>query len=450
MKTYCKNLVLADKELIYKRIEEYMHDKYRKSSSVRFFANYAGESRAFIRENFRPGKELWEKILMKIASEMEESIRTRTVREHLLRTRYGEPLIRYRKINDKGSGKERVLGLETIPFRLYEALAQKESEPLFNAKVGAYQCASIKKRGQNYGKKAVKKWMSGDVEGTKFNAKADIKKCYPSMKHEKVLGFLRRDLRKSPDLLYLYETFLGLYEEWPSPEAIAPDAGILIGSPVSKDLCNYFLSYAYHYASEQLVKTTCRRGQEKTKRLIKHIIFYADDIVMYSGNKRDLRNAVESMVLFMKEKLELTIKPNWIISRTMYEDAAGRRFGKMLDYMGFRFHGGGVHTKRYARTTKKLKDVWVTVRKNIFLTARRKMAKVSKKLKRHEVVSAKFAMSVASSFGWFKNTNMYRYRDSKKVDLLMKVVRKIISDDSRGKKYDEAKYYKMWRRYYYA
>ena len=86
--------------------------------------------------------------------------------------------------------------------------------------------------------KAVRKWISNEVEGTKYFAKADVKKCYPSMQHSRLLHFLHRDLRKSEELLYMYETFFELYEEYPSPEAIAPNDGILIGSPVSKDQCN--------------------------------------------------------------------------------------------------------------------------------------------------------------------------------------------------------------------
>lgn len=82
----------------------------------------------------------------------------------------------------------------------------------------------------------------------------------------------------------MFMTFIELYEEFPNPESKDTMRGILIGSPVSKDLCNYFLSYAYHYASEKLVKISTRRGKTREKRLISHVIFYADDIVLFSGN----------------------------------------------------------------------------------------------------------------------------------------------------------------------
>ena len=101
----------------------------------------------------------------------------------------------------------------------------------------------------------------------------DIRRCYPSISHEKLRGYLKRDLHKSHELLYMFMTFIELYEEFPNPESKDTMRGILIGSPVSKDLCNYFLSYAYHYASEKLVKISTRRGKAREKRLISHVIF---------------------------------------------------------------------------------------------------------------------------------------------------------------------------------
>lgn len=62
--------------------------------------------------------------------------------------------------------------------------------------VSVFQVASIPGRGQAYGKKYIERWMSRDPEGTKYCVQSDIKKCYPSMSHDKILEFLRRDLVK--------------------------------------------------------------------------------------------------------------------------------------------------------------------------------------------------------------------------------------------------------------
>lgn len=335
MKTYCKHLVVSDENKIFNDVTEYLHDKYKKGGVVCFFSKYTRESKEYVRENFKPGNKFWIQTHLKLSCDMAFHIRNRTMKEHIIAYSYKQPLIRYKKIKDRGSGKERILGLETLLFRLYEVVTRNATEPMFQAKVGVYQCSSI--------------------EG---------------------------------------------------------------------------------------------RGQIKRKRLVKHVIFYADDIVMYSSNKRELRTAVDMMMKYMVDYLGMTIKSDWIIAKTMFKDADGVSKGVMLDYMGFRFHSGVVSTKYYAKDRKKHRETWVTIRRNIFLTARRKLAGFSKKLKNHIEVTKKFAMSITSTFGWFKNTNMVEYRKQNHIDKLVKVARKIVSDYAKGKKYNEKKYYKMWRQYY--
>ena len=238
MKTYCKGLVVSDTAKIENSIDDYFHNKYKKNSTVRFISGYASQSREYVRENFKPGSSFWKETLHLLSEEMAANIAERTMKEHILMWCQTAPAIRYTKITDKGSGKIRDLGLETVLFRLYEAVAGDAAKPLWKAKFGTYQVASIKGRGQSYGKKAVKKWLSSDADGTKYMTQCDIRRCYPSISHEKLRGYLKRDLHKSHELLYMFMTFIELYEEFPNPESKDTMRGILIGSPVSKDLCN--------------------------------------------------------------------------------------------------------------------------------------------------------------------------------------------------------------------
>lgn len=90
----------------------------------------------------------------------------------------------------------------------------------------------------------------------------------------------------------------------------------------------------------------------------------------------------------------------------------------------------------------------MTIRRNIFLTARQKMNKFLKLVKHHVAARIKFVRSVISAYGWFKNTNMVKYRIRNKVDELMRIARKIASDHDKGNGYVEEKYFNMWRRYY--
>lgn len=150
MKTYCKRLVVSDVDKIYGVITDYMHDKYRKNSSVKFFACYTGKSREYVKQYLKPQwtnleprdckefamldvsnlpeDDFWRAAHYKLALEIAYHIRTRTVKDHLLANTYGQPLIRYTKINDPGSGKERMTFFFAVyPFMVLNATLSSDS-----------------------------------------------------------------------------------------------------------------------------------------------------------------------------------------------------------------------------------------------------------------------------------------------------------------------------------
>lgn len=468
MKTYCKNLDLTDVAFIYNAITDYMHDKCDRKNQVHFFAKFARMPMKEIRARVKPtltvyknidrkrylfchdpitAENPWEEICLRIAAEMSWHIEHRTVYEHIVNNTYGEKVIHYLGITDHGNGKQRELGLECFLFRLYEVVANAGADPLFQAKVGVFQIASIKGKGQKYGKQVIKRWLSQDPEGTKFGIQSDVRKCYPSIPHEPLLNMFRRDLKKSHDLLYLFETIICLYEEYPNPKSSDPTKGILIGSPVSKDMCNYYMSRLYHYASENVAVTKTRRGKTTRKRLLQHIIIYADDILIFGGNKRDLQKAMALLVRFAADELGLTIKPNWRKFRTMYTDKSGRAKGCTLDFVGFQFRCGEIRERYYHNPERRVRyrKVWVTIRRRTFLKARRKISRFVKMIKHKVVVTYKFAKGVAATFGSFKQTDSATYRKDNKIDQKVKIARKIVSGYAKGKVYNTEAYYRMWR-----
>ena len=471
MRTYCKDVDLTDSQFVSNAIWNYMHDKKGNKQLVRFFAAWSGKtfkdayfllkiacdpnyinnlkksgtSEEDARKIFNSGYQFFEKITEEIAAEMTVNLKRRTVREHIIQRSGKERVIRYLEITDVGSGKRRDLGLESFIFRLYEAVANIAAQPLFDAKVGEFQVASVKGKGQKFGKKTVAKWLGQDPEGTKIGCKADVKQCYPSIDHDKLRSMLHRDIHKAGLLVYLFDTIIDLYEEYPNPKIDNPQKGILIGSPVSKDLCNYYMSKLYHYACEQLFKVKVRRGKEQKTRLISHIIIYMDDIQIYGSNKKDIQKAMEMLVKYARSELDLTIKPNWRKFRSMYKNAAGKTVGCLLDFMGFRFHGGEVRQKNYFGRPVKYREVWVTIRDRTFLKSRRKFERFVRKVKRKRTVSFKFAKSLTSYFGCFKQTDSATFRKDNKIDQKMRIARRIVSDYAKGKPYQTDKYYQMWR-----
>ena len=148
--------------------------------------------------------------------------------------------------------------------------------------------------------------------------------------------------------------------------------------------------------------------------------------------------AQRMLIEYMNKILDLDIKPDWKMTKAMYEDRNGKASGSLLDYMGFRFHGGNIVSKGYLGKQVKYRKTWVTIRKRIFLAARRKRKIFSDKLRKKIQVKMKFVQSVVSQFGWFKSTNMAHYRKKNRVDQLIKIARKIVSDYAKGTQLPES------------
>ena len=448
MKTYCKDVELNNENKVFDSISKYISStgKYKQKKMIRFISQYSNQSRKFCYENYIPGNDFFTNINTSLAKEMADAIKNRTVEKLIYKLLYNEKVILYRNIKDPGSKKIRTLGLESVLFRLFEAVAKDGAEPMFKAKLGQYQVASIKGRGQNYGRKAIIRWTSRDPQGTRYFAKADICQCYPSISHDILLSLLKRDLRKCPDLIYLFELFIKLYSEYPKPGQKDANRGILIGSPVSKDLCNYYLSYLYHYlSSEALFVTRKTKNGLKKVRLIKHIIFYMDDIVIFGSDKKNVIKAMMLAELYLNTHLALTIKPNWQISKFQYK-TNGKFHGSSLDFMGYVFHRNTMYERFYGNRITNLAKTWTTIRPVIFLRSRRVYRRFLKMIVNYKKVSSFYAMGVCSRYGWFKYSDSYTINKKEKIQTLVRVASRIVSDYAKEKKYNRRKYYHMLRR----
>ena len=450
MKTYCKRKDVSDVTFVKESISEFLLDRLDKSNVAKLFAYYNGISNTKSRKRINDSKEFVEDTIKCIAADISENIRNRTVVDHILLVTPNEPLVKYVEIVDGLSGKKRELGIEKLIFQLYETIIRDAAKEMFEAKIGEYQVASIKGRGQSYGKKHIKRWISSDPEGTKYCGKADVQKCYPSMPHDKLKALLHRDLRKSDMLLYLFDTIIYLYDY--ANELLGRNdcmgKGILIGSPVSKDLCNYYMSYLYHYINEKLFEKTVRRGKEKLTRLVSHVMIYMDDIVVFGGNKKHIHKAMEMIVAFTRDFLGLVVKPTWQKFLVSYKTNQGKTKGRNLDFMGFVFCGMEAFYRIYDGTKKRLKRVKVIVRDSIFRRGRRKFSKLIKKIKNRRTVSKHYAMSLLAYHGWIKNTDSFQFQSSVMWKEIIGIARNIVSRSEKGKPYTCDKYYQKWRTLY--
>ena len=92
-------------------------------------------------------------------------------------------------IRDKSNGKQRMLTIEHIKQQLYDYIAVHGLEELY-CRYGYYQI-SVRKHGSPLmAMRYVQGWMN-DKE-IKFVVQMDIRKCYPSITHERMIEWLKR------------------------------------------------------------------------------------------------------------------------------------------------------------------------------------------------------------------------------------------------------------------
>ena len=300
--------------------------------------------------------------------------------------------IKYIDKVDASSGKVRKIGLASIKQQVYDYIVVKACNRMFLNKIGTYQCASIKGRGQIYGKKAIEKWVRKNPKSCKLVWKGDVKKFYPSVPHDRLKELLRRDI-KNDTVIYILFTLINTY-----------DIGLCIGSYLSKSLANYYLSYAYHYLGEKCFKIRKKRdGTVKRVRLISHLLFYMDDVVIFSPSKKDLKLCIKALNKYLCVQLGLKIKSN---------EQLFKLDSRPIDMMGYRIY-----------TDK------TTIRKRIFKRANKMICKYRSPETNMPVKDAK---SIMAYKGYFDNSNSIKYKRKHKCERIFEHARKVIKNEDKG------------------
>lgn len=401
MKKYNKNFVYTE-EFIKESIVDCLHGKWSRNDVSFFFCDYLieyahehGSNEKFTNQrickmnnrvhNFisnQDNRMKINRILDFIAHKLYLEIENRCIEL--------EP-IEYFERYDPNSKKTRVIGNSTIKQQIYDYIAVNSCMKMFMNKIGTYQCASIKGRGQSYGKRTLEKWLRNDVKHTKYAFKCDIKKYYPNVNQDLLRGKLYRDIDNDA-ILYVLYTLIDTY-----------DSGLCIGSYLSQFLANYYLSYAYHYLSENVYKIRKTKNDgEKRSRLCYHILFYMDDILILGSNKRDLRKCATMLEKYLNEKLDLHLKDN-------------KQFFKIkentfIDMMGFKVYR--THTE---------------LRKSIFLKGRKLFIKYKNQERNITLHDARVLMSYK---GFFEQTDCFKFQQKYKYFRTIKKAKGVIKNAS--------------------
>lgn len=283
------------------------------------------------------------------------------------------PIERYTR---NEGGKRRLIGIVSVKQQIVEHAIAVALEPLFRAKIGYWQVASVEGKGAFFGAEKVQELM----QTSRYFGHGDVRKCYQSVN----LRALMRKLEKliaSTSLLAAIRAVLAMYEN-----------GLEIGSYLSLRLAQLVLSCGYH-AAEQ----TGRRRRGKWVAALTGQVWYADDVYIFSSSKKGLRRAMRA-VLDALAVFELLLKP-WKLCRCDSEPC---------DFAGIVCTRG----KR-------------TIRSRIFLRIRRSFRKLAR------APTPKRARRAVSYFGWLKHTDSRLFRASNGIDGLFAMARAIVSRQDR-------------------
>lgn len=289
------------------------------------------------------------------------------------------PIKRYEH-REPTNGKTRIIGVESVKQQVLDYAVVLALQPFLDAKLGYYQVAGVKGKGQMACKRAMRKWVH---EGG-YHVKLDVKQCYPSIGHHVVRKIIRKYVR-STDVIYCVDAILDTYDM----------GGLEIGSYFSLQMANLVLSFGYHHL-EGLHKV--RRG--KSVPLITHQLWHMDDALIIGPDKRNLKMAVRSLVRYLHDRFGLTIKP-WKVAKTSEAEP--------LDMGGFVVREGRC-----------------TLRAPIFLRATRAFRRFAK---RH---SLRLATRVCSYWGWLVHADSDTVVLGNGFNRLFRLARRIVSRAGRA------------------
>ena len=276
---------------------------------------------------------------------------------------------------DPSNGKNRLIGDASPLQQVADYVAVGLSIDIFKRRIVPQQISSIPGRGPIYGTRMIQRWIDEDNRAMrwarkhnvrysrkcKWYVKLDVSQCFPSLRVDRFMRLYKRDCANT-DLLWFYEALLRTH-------AIDGYEGFMIGSRVSQDACQYMMSFIFRFAKSLHYY---RRGVEL--KSVTHMLIQMDDILMFGSSRKELKAAVEQVIVYAKSFLGLNIKPNWqILNLDM----------SPVDIVGYKLYANGK----------------VSIRSRIFLRARRMVLRFT----RNDHFTYEQAKRLSSYKGYFED-----------------------------------------------
>lgn len=397
MRTYCKRANPTNVEYIIPAVWDAFKKKWMRNDYSTLFQQYSGLSREDVRRIIlMDGYAMYnERLLPGIRRIAEECVGRINAKQLDL-----EP-VHYEERRDPGSGKLRLVGIETPMHQVMEHVAVHCLKELFEAKIEPCQHASLKGRGPIRGVRTIVGWVESDngkawycqqkgyrtTRSTEYYIQGDVRKCYPSMRREVAMQLLRHDISKNDTLLWLVDELLKMHQH-----------GFIIGSLLSQFLCNYIMSFAIRE-----VYSMAKIRRDKRIRLVLHQIWYMDDFLLTGPDARNLKMAYTRLSKFLSDRFGLQLKPAKVRSWTE----------KPPDIMGYVIHADGT----------------ITIRPRNYLKARRAYTRAAG----DRPLSLAQAQRLVSYKGFFVGSDCTLAAQALHVAQTAKRAQKLISDVATGR-----------------
>lgn len=223
--------------------------------------------------------------------------------------------------------------------------------------------ACIKKRGIH---KASLRTMEY-IKRNKYCLQCDIKKFYPSIDHDILYKILERKIG-DPNLLWLFKEVI---------YSIGGGKNAPIGSLFSQHFGNLYMDRADRYIKEVL--------------RIKDYERYCDDFLLFSNDKKELKEAKYKIIDFCRRELKLELK-----RADIYPTSRG------VDFMGYRHFPQG----------------YILLRKSTAKRTKKVLPAILKQYDCGKISNEKFMSIVMSIDGWVSWANTKNFKEKIGLDKL--------------------------------
>ena len=284
----------------------------------------------------------------------------------------------------KESGKTRVIYVPTLEELWIQHVIVLILEPIINGSSYHHSYSSFPKRGSHRGMKTMRRWIRSG-KGIRNFAQCDIRHFYDHVNYSQTIRPRLQKRIKDDWFIHLIDVCMKHF-----PKRMP------LGFYLSPWLVNFLLQELDHLI--------------KCKLKIAHYVRYMDNFTLSDDNKKKLHMAI----IFIRQwlgKVRLKLKGDWQVFRFDYVKKNGRRTGREVSAMGWRFYRNRV-----------------ILRKHTLIHTERVARKLNKKKEEKKKYPSKLCRGFLSLMGWIKHSDTYEwYLMHIKPLVNVKTIKRIIS-----------------------